>query len=71
MVRSRIIVVTPRGKPYLMLRSPGIGPVYAEKNGGLILRDQTSWRKLAGFWVNTPWGCVWIHFRRGKIKGTR
>ena len=63
------IVVSPRGKRYIFLRL-GVGPVYAERGGYAVLRGQTSWRKLAGFWVNTPWGCVWVHFRRWKLKGS-
>jgi hypothetical protein len=53
----------PKGHYYIMLRK-GIGPIYAERGGGLVLRDETSWRKLSGFWLNTRWGCFWIYFRR-------
>jgi hypothetical protein len=48
---------------YIFLRL-GIGWHYAEKGGKLCLRDQTSWRKIAGVWINTRWGCWWIYFRR-------
>lgn len=57
------VTTEPKGKPYIMLRR-GIGLFYAERDGGMVLRDQTSWRKICGFWVNTRWGCKWIQFRR-------
>jgi hypothetical protein len=47
----------------------GVGPIYAERNGGLVLKTEVTWRKLCGFWINTRWGCVWIHFRRWRYKG--
>lgn len=62
-MRHRVIESAPRGKRYIMLRL-GVGPFYAEKNGGAVLRHETSWRKLAGFWINTPWGCLWVRLRR-------
>jgi hypothetical protein len=58
-----VIRVIPKGKPYVMLRL-GVGVTYAEKNGGLVLRGETSWRKINGLWINTRWGCVWMSFRR-------
>jgi hypothetical protein len=57
------IEVLPKGKPYIMLRL-GVGPIYAEKGGGLVLKTDVSWKKLSGLWINTPKGCVWIYLRR-------
>jgi hypothetical protein len=57
------IVVTPKGKRYIMLRL-GVGPIYAEKGGGLVLKTETSWKKISGIWINTSKGCFWIKFRR-------
>jgi hypothetical protein len=48
---------------YIMLR-PGIGPVYAEKGGHACIKWDVSWRKLAGFYLNTNRGCWWFYFRR-------
>jgi hypothetical protein len=62
-MRYPVVETTVRGERHLFLRL-GPGLFYAEKDGGSVLRDQTSWRKLAGFWINTPWGCVWIRLRR-------
>lgn len=50
-------------QPYIMLPL-GFGLHYAEKGGRLVLRDQTAWHKVVGFWVNTRWGCWWFQFRR-------
>lgn len=60
---SEIITVSPGGKRYVFLRL-GIGPFYAERGGGLVLRGDTHWTKICGIWINTPRGCVWIKFRR-------
>jgi hypothetical protein len=60
------VKIVPKGKPYLMLRL-GIGPIYAEKNGGLVLKTEVYWKKISGVWINTKWGCVWIKFRRHGI----
>jgi hypothetical protein len=57
------IRVVPKGKRSIMLRL-GVGPSYAEKGGGPVLKTEVSWRKLNGFWVNTKWGCYWILLRR-------
>lgn len=59
----KIIQVIPHGRRYFMLRL-GPGWSYAEKGGGLVLRDETRWWKINGIWINTAWGCVWILFRR-------
>jgi hypothetical protein len=67
-MKDGMVVVSPKGKRYIMLRL-GVGVHYREKDGKAVLRDQTSWRKLAGIWINTPWGCVWLHFRRWRYKG--
>ncbi len=53
----------PKGKAYIMLRK-GIGFCYAEKNGHLVLKGETSWRKISGIWINTTVGCFWFEFRR-------
>lgn len=43
----------------------GIGPSYATKNGGPVLKDQPNkWRFINGFWVGTKHQSVWILFRR-------
>lgn len=57
------IDVQPKGKRYIMVRL-GIGPIYAEQDGRPCLRWETSWKKIAGFRINTPKGCVWFYFRR-------
>lgn len=57
------IVVSPKGKPYIMI-GKGIHPIYAEKNGGLVLKTEVHWRKISGFSINTNRGCYWIYFRR-------
>lgn len=57
------VTIEPKGKRYIMLRL-GIGPIYAEKGGKACLRNETSWRKLSGFWVNTSLGCFWFELRR-------
>jgi hypothetical protein len=59
----KVIEVSPKGEPYVMLPL-GVGVTYAEKGGGLCLRDEKDWRKINGFWFNTKWGCVWLTFRR-------
>ena len=60
------IRVVPKGKRYIMVPL-GIGPTYAEKNGGLVLKTEVSWKKFSGFWINTPKGCIWIQFRRNQM----
>lgn len=60
---KQFIQVIPKGKRYFRLRL-GPGWIYAERDGGPCLRDQTSWRKISGIWINTPRGCAWIQFRR-------
>lgn len=42
----------------------GIGIAYAEKNGHPVLREETSWRKVNGIWINTKNNNLWILFRR-------
>jgi len=37
---------------------------HAGPGGKLLLKTEVSWRNINGFAVNTPWCCVWIHFRR-------
>lgn len=59
----KIIEKAPDRGRYIMLRL-GIGLQYSEKNGSLVLKGETAWHKICGFWVNTPWGCWWIRFRR-------
>lgn len=56
------IIVVPKGKRYIMVGR--VGPIYAEKNGGLVLKTETSWKKISGFFINTNKGCVWFYFRR-------
>lgn len=57
------IMIQPKGRPYIMVR---LGPawIYAEKNGGLVRKDETSWKKISGILVNTKKGCFWFEFRR-------
>lgn len=58
-------IISPKRKRYIMLRK-GIGFSYREKNGNLVLRNQTSWHKINGIWLNTNLGCFWFEFRRTK-----
>lgn len=60
------IRVIPKGRRYFMMRL-GVGPIYAEKDGGPCLKTETSWRKLSGFWINTTKGCVWVMLRRPSL----
>ena len=62
-MRYRVIEATPERRRYIFLRL-GIGVFYAEPDGRLVLRHETSWRKIAGLWFNTPWGCYWLRVRR-------
>lgn len=57
------IKIIPRGKPYLMIPL-GIGLIYSEKGGGLVLKEETYWIKISGIVINTKKGCYWIMFRR-------
>lgn len=63
MSTKKIITVVPKGRRYIMLRL-GVGPIYAEQDGGPVLRGETTLTKLSGFWINTVRGCVWIQLRR-------
>jgi hypothetical protein len=58
--------VAPKGKRYIMI---SLGPhlIYCEKGGGLVLRSETSWRKISGVVINTAWGCYWLQFRRAQL----
>ena len=56
---NRHIMIIPKGKRYLQLRL-GVGWAHASATGGVVLIGQTSWRTINGFWVNTPWGCLWV-----------
>ncbi len=56
------VEICPRGRRYFQLRL-GIGLAHANRDGGPVLRDQVSWRTIAGIWINTPWGCVWVKSR--------
>jgi hypothetical protein len=48
-----------------MLCAPyGVGWSYAEKDGGCVAKLETSWRKINGMWINTPWWACWLLFRR-------
>lgn len=62
-MRQRVVVRTPKGKRYVMLRL-GVGVFYSERNGHEVLRDEAHWTKISGIWVNTPLGCWWLRFRR-------
>lgn len=53
-------------RPVLAARY-GLHWVHARPDGGPCLRDQVSWRTVAGVMVNTPRGAVWLHFRRWRI----
>lgn len=56
---------TSDGRQYIMLPL-GVGVCYAEKDSSLVLKWNTSWRKINGFWLNTKRGCWWFTFRRDK-----
>lgn len=62
-MRQKVIEVAPKRRRYIFLRL-GVGPFYAERDGAMVLRHEVSWRKWSGVWINTPWGCVWVRFRR-------
>lgn len=55
--------VTPKDKPYSMIPL-GLGWIYSESNGGLVLKTETHWTKISGIVINTKKGCYWIMFRR-------
>ncbi len=55
--------VVPKGKRYIMIPL-GIGPIYAEQDGGLVLKTEVTWKKISGIVINTKWGCLWLKFRR-------
>lgn len=63
---GKIYKVIPKGHRYIMIPL-GFGVVYAEKNGGLVLKTETSWKKISGFVLNTPKGCLWFYFRRSHL----
>lgn len=42
----------------------GVGWTQTESDGGLVLVWEKHWTKISGFYVNTPWRCIWIQFRR-------
>lgn len=56
------IIVQPKGKRYIM--APSWGFIQAEKNGGLVLKTEKTWKKISGIFINTNRGCYWIYFRR-------
>jgi hypothetical protein len=57
------ISVQPKGKRYIMIPL-GMGPIYAEKDGGMVLKTEVNWTKISGIWINTSKGCLWLQFRR-------
>jgi hypothetical protein len=62
----KLVKVIKFNKHNVMLRH-GVGPSYATKSGGPILRDQSRWYKLThinGFWINLPNSQYWILFWR-------
>lgn len=42
---------------------PTLSIVHAHKDGGPVLRDESSWRTISGIMVNTRWGYAIIQFR--------
>jgi hypothetical protein len=57
------IKVVPKGKRSVMIPL-GVGLIYAEEGGGLVLKTEVTWKKISGFVINTNKGCIWIKFRR-------
>jgi hypothetical protein len=41
-----------------------VGFMHAEKDGGAVLRGESSWRTISGFYVNHPRGFFTVQFRR-------
>ncbi len=54
--------IIPRGRPCRTLPL-GIGFTHATRDGGPVLRGQSSWRTVTGIWINTRWGCLWVTTR--------
>jgi len=54
--------IVPRGRPMRTLRR-GVGLAHARRDGGPVLRTEASWRTVAGIWINTRWGCLWVTSR--------
>ena len=42
----------------------GIGLSYAYANGFPVLKEDATAQNINGIWINTPWRCVWLRFRR-------
>jgi hypothetical protein len=45
-----------------------IGWIYSPPGGGLCPIDEATWRNIAGLFVRTPNGVLWLHFRRWSRK---
>jgi hypothetical protein len=42
----------------------GITLLHSEKNGGPVLKGESSWKTINGLLINSPWGHVQFIFRR-------
>ena len=42
----------------------GLHWIHALPGGRLVPKDQVSWRTIAGVWIHTSRGQLWLHFRR-------
>lgn len=54
------VTMTP---PSRSMRRRGVGFCYREKDGGLVLLGDATWRKINGVYLNTARGCWWLEFR--------
>lgn len=46
------------------LNPPGVALVHAQKNGGGVLKGETSWRTVNGIMIRTRNSQTFLHFRR-------
>lgn len=56
------VEIVPRGRRTRLLPL-GPGLAHARADGGPVLRSEVGWRTVAGIYLNTPWGCVWVMTR--------
>jgi len=54
--------IIPRGRP-MRMRRLGVGLVHLRRGGGPVLISESFWRTVAGIWINTRWGCLWVTTR--------
>lgn len=49
-----------------MFLVPPLCWIYAEKNGGPVLKEEAHWQKISGFQVHVGTWQLWLHWRRWK-----